>query len=350
VDEAVSDFREASGGLVDYWYAACLSTELKKAPLQRMIFDEPIALFRSDDGKAYATIDRCLHRNSFLSAGHVHAGCLVCPYHGWTFDKDGACANIPSEGIDGAPARERKLRTFPVIERYGLVWVWTGRGAPDKEPFPMPHWGERGWGAYYMVTPFANGVTQLVENFMDVPHTVFVHEGWFRTRKRQKVPTHVERTKDSVLVTYRQERDTIGFTELVLNPQRKPMVHTDKFYMPNNTRVDYVYGGGARAFVITSTCTPIRPYESLVFTLISYKLGVLQQPAKYLLPFYTRKVIHQDVEIMAVQGAALKHFGDEKFSSSPADTMHLYIESLRRHAQHGGEAPPAVVKEIEFWI
>jgi phenylpropionate dioxygenase-like ring-hydroxylating dioxygenase large terminal subunit len=227
-----------------------------------------------------------------------------------------------------------------------------GDGAPTEKPFSMPHYAEPGYGAYYMETMFPNGVTQLVENFMDVPHTVFVHRGWFRSRKAQRVKTIVERTSDSVLVTYDQPEDTIGFAERILNPRRLPMVHTDKFYMPNNTRVDYIYGKNDRAFVITSTCTPSEPYLTRVFTLISYKLGMLNSLARYFLPFYTRRVIEQDVDIMTIQGRSLEHHGDEKFSSTPADTMHLYIESLRRFEEKNkqGEKPKPIVKELEFWI
>ncbi len=346
--------RARSGKLSDYWYAAATSEDLKSdRPLGRIIMGEMLVLFRTHGGRAVAMLDSCLHRNALLSKGEVFDGCIGCPYHGWTYDHSGKCINVPSEGAQGsAPAEERKLEDFPVREQDGLVWVWMGyEKTPDKEPFPMPHHGEDGWGYYYMQTRFANNVTNLVENFMDVPHTVFVHQGWFRSRSKKKVPAIVERTKDSVLVTYDQPKDSIGFTERVLNPKRLPMVHTDKFYMPNNTRVDYVFGQEERAFVITSTCTPIGPLDTQVYTLISYKLGKLSHLAKYFLPFYTRQVIQQDVEIMAIQGEALAHYEGYQFNSTPADTLHVHIEALRDHAQHGeGPAPEPTVDKMEFWI
>ena len=51
----------------------------------------------------------------------------------------------------------------------------------------MPYWDTPGWGTYYMVTEFPNEVTHLVENFMDVPHTTFVHVGWFRRPAHKRV-------------------------------------------------------------------------------------------------------------------------------------------------------------------
>ena len=90
---------------------------------------------------------------------------------------------LSSEGPKGSPIRKRKLEHFPTLERYGLIWVWMGdEKTPDKEPFEMPYFKKDGWDCYYMETCFPNNVTNLVENFMDVPHTVFVHKGWFRER------------------------------------------------------------------------------------------------------------------------------------------------------------------------
>ncbi|MCB9649856.1 MAG: aromatic ring-hydroxylating dioxygenase subunit alpha [Deltaproteobacteria bacterium] len=351
----VSKMRQASGRLTEYWYAAALSEEVStKGPVGRVVLGEMIVLWRAAGRQVVAMRDRCLHRNALLSEGDVFDGCIGCPYHGWTYDSGGRCINIPSEGANGeAPAEERRLETYPTLERDGLVWVWMGIGTePDKAPFAMPHHASPGWGAYYMKTRFQNGVTNLVENFMDVPHTVFVHKGWFRSRSRKRVPTTVERTDHSVLVTYDQPRDSIGFTEKLLNPKGLPMLHTDKFYMPNTTRVDYVFGDEARAFVITSTCTPISEHETEVYTLISYKLGLANLVARFFLPPYTRKVIQQDVEIMEVQGRGLRHYGDTEFTSTPADTLHVHIEALRQWAESGADtAPPEpMVERMDFWI
>ena len=131
-----------------------------------------------------------------------------------------------------------------------------------------------------------------------------------------------------------------------------PLVHTDKFYMPNTTRVDYVWGDEAKAFVITSTCTPVSELETRVYTLISTKLGWFDQIARWFLPLYTRRVIQQDVQIMANQGASLRHHGAPKFHSTEADRLHEHIEALRGWAEGGGVGPrpEPVVESVELWI
>jgi phenylpropionate dioxygenase-like ring-hydroxylating dioxygenase large terminal subunit len=356
---SAASMRERCGDLKNYWYAAAQSSEVSaKKPLSVIIMETRIVLWRNGQHEAVALRDRCLHRNTFLSPGDITELGIKCPYHGWTFDDKGVCVNVPSEGENGKGFPNRKVQAFHAQEAYGLVWIWMGDGEPDanRPPFPMPHYQEPGWRTYYMKTHFNNGVTSLVENFMDVPHTVFVHKGWFRDRKKLKVDSTVERTADSVLVTYHGQ-DSIGFTERVLNPKGLPMQHTDNFYMPNNTRVDYIYGEDERGFVISSTCTPINEFQSTVFTFICYKFGWANALFRLFMPWYTRQVIQQDVEIMENQGKSLQEQSAD-FKSTPADTLHLFIESLREHAQHDGKnaqgqtvaKPPATIRPVVFWI
>ena len=348
---AIAPMRASAGRLRDAWYAAAQSKQVGRGrPLGRAILGERIALWRLKNGSIACISDHCAHRNALLSEGKVIADEIACPYHGWMYDHGGACTMIPSAGPNDVSCHRFQIPKFPVHERDGLVWVWFGYGAPDHEPFEMPHYDEPGWRTYYMETEFSNGVTHLVENFMDVPHTVFVHGTWFRRRRARRVEATVERTTDSVLVTYHDQADSIGVTDRILNPRGLPLMHTDKFFMPNNTRVDYVYGDSVTAFVIASTCTPIEPFRTRVFTLISYKLGFLNPFAGLFLPWYTRKVIQQDVEIMSIQGRSLRHLGATAFNETPADSLHEDIEALRHCAAEDRPIPAPRTRRMEFWI
>lgn len=345
---------ESSGLIKNYWYVAARSTDLKKRkPVKAVIMELPIVLWKNSKGDIAAMIDRCNHRNAPLSEGKIENDCIVCPYHGWVYNEEGQCVNIPSEGPNTDRIPNKKVELFPVIERYGLVWIWMGREVlPDKEPFEMPYYNGEGWKNYYMVTHFDNAVTDLVENFMDVPHTVYVHKGWFRDKKQICIKAQVERTPNSVLVSYDQPNDSIGFFDWMINPKRLPLKHTDNFYMPNVTRVDYVYGNQEKAFIITSTCTPITAFETKVYTLITYKLGWFNALATFFLPWYTKKVIDQDVWIMKIHGKNMQTFKTPDYKSTQVDFMHVYIESLRRAAETADEqlTPQPIKKQIEFWI
>jgi hypothetical protein len=204
-----------------------------------------------------------------------------------------------------------------------------------------------------MITDFENEVTQLAENFMDVPHTVFVHAKWFRRPSLLKVPMVVTVGSGRVLVTYDQPNDTIGVTKKILNPKGKPTTHTDEFIFPNLTRVDYKFGD--HFFVINSQSSPISRYQSRVYTWIAYNVGFFSKLMKPFLGFYTRKVIQQDVEVMANQGPNLKVFenlGNIEFQSTQADELHLAIDRMRNMGVKDRNSVYSIhyERQREFWI
>ena len=366
--EAEADV-ERCGALKDFWYVACLSTELKEEQvLSRTILSTPLALFRGADGKPAALFDRCLHRNARLSAGACFDGKLGCPYHGWVYEPSGACVEIPSlgpsqkgaqldPGLQVRPCDVGQVRSFETREQDGLVFVLLAQTA-RREPFRVPKWSEPGWVVYFMVTRFPNGVTNLVENFMDVPHTVFVHKGWFRNRARREVPATVARKNGEVLVTYEQQHDELTGAGYLMNPTGEPMTHTDHFFMPNVTRVDYLWGARS-GYVISSQVTPVGPLESLVFTSISYRLpfdvpgNLLARGLRRFMKWYTTQVITQDVDIMRVQREGFTQAkGGLDFTSTEADLLHADIEDVRGWLRSGGEGdgPEPASRRISFWI
>lgn len=368
--EAEADLARC-GALKDFWYVACLASELTAtAPLGREVLGVPLVLFRDAGGAPRALRDRCLHRHARLSAGVVIDGRLCCPYHGWTYDGAGRCVEVPSLGpaqqgqaLDGlrlGPCDVGRLDAFPALEQDGLVYVFMGDDpARARRPaFRVPRLGEPGWTTYFMVTWFPNGVTNLVENFMDVPHTVFVHRGWFRDRARRRVPATVERRQGEVLVTYHQQEDVVSGLGRLFNPRGRPMTHTDHFFSPNVTRVDYGFGEES-GFVINSQCTPVGPTSTWVYTAISYRLpwdlprALVARALRPLVKWYTTQVIRQDVEIMGVQRDGLVRGGlPLDFRSTEADQLHVDIEAYRGWLLAGapGAPPPDARREIAFWI
>jgi phenylpropionate dioxygenase-like ring-hydroxylating dioxygenase large terminal subunit len=353
--ERRSIMRFQCGTLHENWYVAALSREVtSKRPHAATILEEPLVLFRDHTGRASALLDRCLHRNAPLSKGALFDGCIGCPYHGWTYNGNGDLVIVPSEDRAPTPHPGLAVERFPTIEQDGLVWVYMGEPsrADEKQPFRFPHAGERGWSSYLMLTRFDGDVTDLVENFMDVPHTEFVHAGWFRKASNAKpVEVVLERARDAVHVEYHKPDDSIGFASWLLNPDRKPMTHTDRFFMPNVTRVDYMWGE-RRGFVITSQITPLTPTRALVYTAITFRFGLFNGLARLLLPAYTRTVIQQDVRIMALQTGNLARFAGRTFHGTTADAIHRAIESLRDFAAGGeqGRPPEAMKERLRFWM
>lgn len=366
--QGMASLRQTDQNLKENWYVACLSSELdsaEKGRIATVIYEMPLVIYRDEAGQATALLDRCIHRGAQLSQGSCHSGKLRCPYHGWAYGAKGDVCEVPSEGTS-FKNRGQRAQTRPVVEREGVIWVWAGDSDPKlttdnaSPSWRFPYYEEDGWSGYFMVTDFENEVTHLVENFMDVPHTVFVHDKWFRRRSEIKVPITVEVGQGRVLVTYDQPNDSIGFTSKMMNPENKPMLHTDEFIFPNITRVDYRFGD--RGYVINSQCTPMGRYKTRVYTWIAYRLfagpmgQILNRSLRGAMNYYTRQVIEQDVDIMKNQGRNLQRLDEQghglPFKSTAADELHIAIERLRELGRAGDERlrTTAWTKERELWI
>lgn len=356
----MKSLRELDGDLVNHWYILALSSELKpQKPIRRTLYERPYVLFRGENGQAVVLLDQCIHRGTKLSEGVCKQGTIRCPYHGWVFDQRGQLIEVPSDGPvtektkSDLERRAWRVPSLPVVEREGCIWVWAGEPSLKTEgPFWFfPKYGDKGWIQYFMITDFNNEVTQLIQNFMDVPHTVYVHSGWFRSRRALKVPIHLETQGGRVKVTYKNPDDSIGFFAHMINPNKQKMFHTDEFIFPNITRVDYNFGN--EGFIVNSQCTPVGRYQTRVYTWIAYRGVWWINWLKPVMQFYTRRVIQQDVDIMKNQGDNLKAFQDRMPNrSTAADELHLAIEHLR---QHGGQSrflakQPHFQREREFWI
>lgn len=350
-----TDLKERDRELINNWYIACLSSELKNNPYETIIYDTKLVLFRDENNKAACLKNMCLHRHSELSCGDIEKGKIVCPYHGWVYNAEGVVTSVPSEGPEMIKGK-RCQKSFPTVEQDGVIWVWMGD--PEKKDeskiwsFPHVSSDKEGWTYYFMVTDFNNEVTNLVENFMDVPHTVFVHKGWFRNRSLTKVPITVETKNGGVLVSYHQENDQIGvLIRPLLNPKNEPMVHTDHFIFPNITRVDYSFGKNYK-YIINSQCTPVSKMKSRVYTYIGYKLPFVGKILQPFIHFYTRQVIEQDVWIMDAQARNLNPSLFTQFQSTPADEPHIQIERLRNLGVSGDKSVYEVEKRVDatIWI
>ena len=182
------------------WYAAGWSTEITGSLLRRTLFGEDVVLFRTEDGTPAVLLDRCPHKGMPLSLGERKGDVVVCPYHGLEFDRRGQCTRIP--GQDRIPP-DAKVRSFPCIERYGLVWFWPGaaESADERTLFQFRNHGAPGWecaqGPY---TLFPASLENILDNLVDPAHTTFVHKKTIGGADAAEVPLTVQQDGDNMVV------------------------------------------------------------------------------------------------------------------------------------------------------
>lgn len=336
--------------LRQFWYIAAESRQLNtKRAHSVQILGVHLALYRADNGQAVAIEDRCLHRAAQLSKGKVCNGQIVCPYHGWTYNGMGEVVDIPS--VCPSEIGRRQAKRFPVVEKQGYIYVWLdAEHEPDHGPFSIPAYGKAGYHHIRLVNSFENTVTNCVENFVDIPHTVFVHPGIFRVRRNQKLKAHITRRAGKVEVVYYKETANLGFFSWFLNPKAREIKHIDRFYMPNITSVEYDMGP-KRHFYISSQAIPVEERRTLVYTDLTYNYGIWNRLAAPIVRLQGQAIINQDKQILKNQNENLLRFG-ESFQNTSTDLIHIFIESIR-HALEREEDPrllPVKTKEIEFWV
>jgi len=172
--------------LHDDWHPIFDAARLAPGAIHRVtLLDRDIALWRSADGAVHAWEDRCPHRGMRFSCGRIEDDQVVCAYHGWRYDGGGRCASVPAHPGLQTPDSFRAA-AFHAIERYGLVWACVGLPRRDPPPFPE-HEDTRLRKVVCGPYEVQASAPRIVENFLDMAHFAFVHEGILGDRGRSEV-------------------------------------------------------------------------------------------------------------------------------------------------------------------
>ena len=193
--------------LKNQWYAVEFGEEVRDTPHKVQVMGQQLVLYRDTAGRVVAHSDICIHRGAPLSGGKVKGDCVECPYHGWQFDRDGKCVVIPANR-EGLPIpKKARVDSYPVVERYGMIFIFLGDLPEDERP-PVPNLASEG------LEPVAGAVHQgmrqirgefhwnanyerVLENAVDIAHAPFVHAGSFGNPDKPQVDDYeVEEIRD----------------------------------------------------------------------------------------------------------------------------------------------------------
>jgi phenylpropionate dioxygenase-like ring-hydroxylating dioxygenase large terminal subunit len=202
--------------LMNDWHVVAYAPDLREGqPMTVRLLGEDLVLWRVGE-KIHAWRDLCLHRGTRLSLGRIEQDCLICPYHGWTYDEQGQCISYPAHP-DQTPSARAHAKVYRACERYNWIWVMllqypeTGlknekfgiipQSVPQADPLyagktstssdfapdddterdvpAFPQWDDASFRKVYCgpYTYKASG-PRAIENFLDVTHFPFVHQGF----------------------------------------------------------------------------------------------------------------------------------------------------------------------------
>ena len=330
--------RTSAVELPDEWYVACLSSELSgRRPVARNVLGTRLCLFRDGEGGAAAVVDRCPHRNVPLSIGRLRDGLLECRYHGWRFDRSGACRAVPGLCGDDPDRRGRAAESVPCVEQDGFVWVFPGSAEPPPggPPFRFPCVADPHYDTVRRSLRSAGTVHAVAENALDVPHTAFLHGGLFRGAGREPVEIEVVvRTgPDRIEAEYIGEPRPPGVAGRLLAPGGGVVQHWDRFILPSIAQVEYRLEDNH--LLVTSALTPVTPTETRLHSAVTFSLRVPHAVIKALVPPIAALIFAQDARILRRQAETIDRFGGEQFSSTEIDVLGQGILRLLRRAGRG---------------
>lgn len=222
------------------WYATAWADDLglATAMLARTVAEQPLVLFRTNDGSVKALQDRCAHRFAPLSMGQRTERGIRCGYHGLEFGSSGACIANPH----GPLVQSLKVRSYPATERYGMIWVWLGD--PDMaDAGAIP---DMSFVSRVPATAFSKGYLPtaashllLTDNILDLSHADYLHPETLGGGAMTRARARVEDRKGSVHVTWDSFDETPIpiFMPLMPTPDTRVDMWTEVEWFPNGVMI-----------------------------------------------------------------------------------------------------------------
>lgn len=290
--------------LAQHWYPVALSREIGDAPTAVRLLDETLVAYRVG-GTVVVAHDICPHRGVPLSLGGGDGNGITCAYHGLRFGDGGRCVRVPAHPTAKIPAR-LNLRTYPVVERYGLVWTCL-RPAEDTvedpaatAPIPaMAHWDDDGFQQITCpsidIAAFAG---RQVEGFLDVAHFGFVHLDSFGDPDNTFVPDYLPVRHDrGFCVDYWSTVSNYPHGTKQAPPDFQWLRHFDVHLPFTATLVVHFPEGGRLS--IMNAASPVSARSTRMFAPIARNFDT-DQPVQAVYDF-NRTVFEEDRAIVEVQ-------------------------------------------------
>ena len=161
-----------------YWQPALLASEVEApdgAPVRVRLLGEDLLAFRDSEGRVGLVVAYCPHRRAPMFYGRNEECGLRCVYHGWKFDVDGNCTDLPSEPADSPMKAKAKIKSYPTHEAGDIIWTYMG--PPEHQPAPPSYEWMRAPAGYRHVSKNLqeNNYLQALEGGLDTSHSSFLH-------------------------------------------------------------------------------------------------------------------------------------------------------------------------------
>jgi phthalate 4,5-dioxygenase oxygenase subunit len=172
-----------------YWLPALLSRELPAPdcpPARVKLLGEELVAFRDTDGRIGLLEEHCPHRLASLFLGRNEERGLRCVFHGWKFDVNGSCVDMPNEPLESRFKEKVQTKSYPTLDLGGVIWTYMG--PPEKMPPPPGMEWTRAPETHRFVSKTIEycNYLQAIEGGIDTVHSSFLHNNDLSNKKNLK--------------------------------------------------------------------------------------------------------------------------------------------------------------------
>ncbi|MEM9448012.1 MAG: aromatic ring-hydroxylating dioxygenase subunit alpha [Cyanobacteria bacterium P01_E01_bin.6] len=241
-----------------FWYPMMPISHLKAGCASAELLGQRLVLWLDSDGHPSAVEDRCCHRTARLSQGCVINGNIRCPYHGWMFDAEGACVEVPQRPDLPIPS-SYAVTSFRCQQRYGYAWVCLDEPLLDIPEIPEatdPQFRQ----IHQFYEPWHCAGLRLMENSFDNAHPHFVHHKTFGIQQEPipPQPDMCEETDDGLHMQYtlpvfnnNDQKQNLGMAD-----HKTVRISEGRWHMPFIRTLKIAYPNGLIHLIFTAA-TPV---------------------------------------------------------------------------------------------
>jgi phenylpropionate dioxygenase-like ring-hydroxylating dioxygenase large terminal subunit len=316
-----------------FWHPVCTRAELQRVaphPLAVTLLGRDLAV-ADVGGQVMAAIDRCPHRSTRLSVGFVEAGSIRCAYHGWRYSAAGECVEIPATPGGPLPVGPC-LQTFDVEVAYDIVWVRIDGSAGTTIP-ANPAWDD---AALHVVAgePYTWPTSALrrVENFVDLAHFAWVHDGTLGRRDEPVPPIPTVTRLDGEL--------RFHYDPPAMEPEHEALFGHSRYRMPMPCTVDIEFHSesGSRRH-LWMTASPVAEGVCRTFWFVARDDDLAGDDAQYLA--FQHVILDQDEPVVCNQDPPEIPLDPGSELSVRTDRVSIeyrrWLRELADAADHGAE-------------
>lgn len=265
--------------ITNVWYIAEWSENVTDKPVKSKMLGRDFVLFRDGSGTAHCLSNTCCHRGASLSQGKCQAdGTVSCPFHGWRFDAEGRCTNIPSAANPaGDIPAAAKVDSYPTREQHGLIWVFLGDRPEEAHPlFDMPENTDPAWRKVTFTDTWKANIHWMKMVDLDQVHLHIVHGIPLNEENPSRPSAHTVEPLENGFRTHLVSRPPPrGGSWAQLRQERAEINSYLTFYVPGFTLYGRVEIAKGFSNVFYSMSTPVDEENTKLY-LIAFRNFMLE--------------------------------------------------------------------------